>query len=139
MPCRLGYRLNQKHSRILQPGTIDHHDKRKMPIVIQSQRSMSQYHLENLIHTEPLRLKTIASILFFFSLKGHGSLLKCMSRHFGAKYSLKSYFMEEVFLFNLRSSIKKLLFACKKNNHFIIFSTYSLIQKMLPPLRDDSL
>ena len=59
------------YRRYLKLGTIDHHDKRKVPIVIQglgqchSITQKSLISMSSLIQTEQLRLKP--SILFFFS------------------------------------------------------------------------
>ena len=57
--------------------------------------------------------------------------------------NFKLYFMEEIFQFNLRSPIKKLLFACTKIIAVNVFDLFKwsdlLVQKMLTPLRYDSL
>ena len=64
--------------------SLDQHDERKIPNVIQGQTSWSQYHLEKPYKLEQLNtdctieVKTINTFLFF-SLKGQGSLLTFIS------------------------------------------------------------
>ena len=60
----------------IQHGMIDDDDERKMSIVIQdhSITLKSLISRSSLIQTEPIN-----TFLFFFSLKGHGNLLTCIS------------------------------------------------------------
>ena len=90
-------------SRSIQHGTIDHHDKRKVPIVYQGQRSRSNYHIVEKWCGQDTEWSVSSRILQLGTIDQHS--VRKMSIVF-SRSVVRGHTLWKIFLFNLRSPIK---------------------------------